>query len=237
MTCRQCGAPATDADSGLCPEHFEEQRQAIVGRLKQPKPVAASPARPRERVPLWVALLLVVMTLVTGISVVGIRTTSSSPGLWTLIAMVCSVPTFLLWRYFMRRYPKALWPVGFSLAGLVLVAVMANWAYVFVTTPAQSELVGTRSPREAEQSSRHAWQACMDIAKNRFQSPTGVKAETYPTRFIERQGGVYAVRGRVDAPNAYGVMLPHMVYCNVTPTQDPNSLYGWSVLDVDLVPL
>lgn len=74
----------------------------------------------------------------------------------------------------------------------------------------------------------------MHIAKNRFLSPSGVKAETYPKRFIEREGGVFAVRGRVDAPNAFGVMLPHMVYCNVTPTQDPNSLYGWMVLDVDL---
>lgn len=234
MTCRQCGAPARDADSGLCPEHFEEQRQAIVGRLKRPKPVAAAPARLQERVPLWVALLLVVLTLVTGISVVGIRTTSGSPEPWTLTAMVCAVPTVLLWRHFMRRYPKTLWPVGFSLAGLALVAVLVNWAYVFVTTPAQPSLVGTQTARGAEKSSWHAWHACMHIAKNRFLSPSGVKAETYPKRFIEREGGVFAVRGRVDAPNAFGVMLPHMVYCVVKPSQDPTSIYGWVVMDVVL---
>lgn len=230
MTCRICSEPAQDAHSGLCQQHFEEQRQKILAGLKPARPQHARRIVVPERVPLWVWLLLVALTLTMGVSVVGISATTGSPEPWTLTAMVFAAPTFLFWRYFMRRYPRTLWPIGFTLAAVAVIGALSNWAYVVATRPAQ--IAPVASPSSNPNAPAAAWYACYEAARNQFASPSGMKASPYPVSFAEKGGGIYTVRGQVEAPNAYGVMLPFVVGCDVGVNGDPGRFASWHALSV-----
>ncbi|MCY1506588.1 hypothetical protein D9M68_408400 [compost metagenome] len=240
MHCRKCEEPALDNGSGLCEFHFEAQRAAIRSSLAADVPSAAvpsfggTPKAVEERPPIPVLLGMGLTMAITMFAVLGMAWTEQSPMPWLMASAISGLVTVATWRSCMKRFPKFLGPVVFLAVAALAACVLAFWLAQVLTRPSSSSELGGEVGSASGQGA--AWFACREAALQRFKTPTQAESEMFPVAFNEiGNSGIYAIQGKVQAPNSFGVKLQHLVVCEGAPDGDPSRVESWKIHSVSVI--